>query len=248
MSPGYGSTGLHIFLMISSNSSLEIALYACVLSRFSHVQFFVIPWAISCQAPLSRKEYCILQARILEWVSMPSSRGSSWPAPLLSPVLAGRFFTSSTIWVFTICKTKTSYSVISSKQCGILHGRENFSQEIRTFTLIWYQWWWWFSHWVVSNSWDPMGCSSLGSSVYGILQAKILEWVAISFSRGSSWPRNRTRVSCIAGIFFTNWATREALDTNSCKYGTEEGSDFLKMTSVCWTRSSGRKLQGDGLL
>ena len=40
---------------------------------------------------------------------------------------------------------------------------------------------------------------------------RILEWVAYPFSRRSSWPRNRTRVSCIAGRFFTNWATREAL-------------------------------------
>ena len=39
---------------------------------------------------------------------------------------------------------------------------------------------------------DPMDCSPLGSSVYGILQARILEWVAISFSRGSSQPRDRT--------------------------------------------------------
>ena len=40
---------------------------------------------------------------------------------------------------------------------------------------------------------------------------RILEWVAYPFSRGSSWPRNRTRVSCIAGRYFTNWAIREAL-------------------------------------
>ena len=39
---------------------------------------------------------------------------------------------------------------------------------------------------------------------------RILEWVAYPFSSGSSWPRNRTRVSCIAGRFFTSWATREA--------------------------------------
>ena len=38
---------------------------------------------------------------------------------------------------------------------------------------------------------------------------RILEWVAYPFSSGSSWPRNRTRISCIAGRFFTNWATRE---------------------------------------
>ena len=45
-----------------------------MLSRFSHVQLFVTPWTVACQAPLSMG---ILQARILEWIAMPSSRGSS---------------------------------------------------------------------------------------------------------------------------------------------------------------------------
>ena len=54
----------------------------------------------------------------------------------------------------------------------------------------------------------PMDCSPPGSSVHGILQARILEWAAISFSRGSSWPRDQTRVSCIAGRFFTVWARK----------------------------------------
>ena len=56
---------------------------------------------------------------------------------------------------------------------------------------------------------DPMDCSPSGSTVHGIFQAIILEWVAISFSRGSSQPRDQTRVSCTAGRFFTNWVTRE---------------------------------------
>ena len=51
-------------------------------------------------------------------------------------------------------------------------------------------------------------CSLPGYSVLRILQARILEWFAIPFSRGSSWLRDRTRVSCIAGRFFTIWATR----------------------------------------
>ena len=55
-----------------------------------------------------------------------------------------------------------------------------------------------------------MDYSLPGSSVHGIFQARILEQVAISFSRASSWPKDRTLVSCIAGVFFTNWATREA--------------------------------------
>ena len=49
----------------------------------------------------------------------------------------------------------------------------------------------------------PVDCSSPGSSVRGILQARILEWVAISFSRGSSQPRDQTWVSRLAGWFFT---------------------------------------------
>ena len=47
-------------------------------------------------------------------------------------------------------------------------------------------------------------------TVHGILQARILEWVTFPFSRGSSQPRDRTQASCIAGGFFTSWATREA--------------------------------------
>ena len=56
-----------------------------------------------------------------------------------------------------------------------------------------------------------MNCSLSGSSVHGILQARILEWVSISFSRGSFPPRDWTQVSCIAGRFFTVWTTRKVL-------------------------------------
>ena len=56
--------------------------------------------------------------------------------------------------------------------------------------------------------WDqPYGHSPPGSSVHRILQARILQWVVIPFSRVSSWPRDWTWVSCIAGWFFTIWAT-----------------------------------------
>ena len=57
---------------------------------------------------------------------------------------------------------------------------------------------------------DPIDCSLPGSSVHGIFQARILEWVAISFSRGSSQPRDQTRVSHIVGRCFTILANREA--------------------------------------
>ena len=55
-----------------------------------------------------------------------------------------------------------------------------------------------------------MDCSLPGSSIHEISQARILEWIAIPFSRGSSRPRNWTHISSIAGRFFTAWATREA--------------------------------------
>ena len=58
---------------------------------------------------------------------------------------------------------------------------------------------------------DPIDCSPWGSSVHRTLRARIPEWVANPFSSGSSQPRDQTQVSCIAGRFFTVWATREAL-------------------------------------
>ena len=58
---------------------------------------------------------------------------------------------------------------------------------------------------------DPMDCSLPGSSLLGILQARVLEWVAISFSRESSQPRDQTRISCIPGRRFNLWATNCAV-------------------------------------
>ena len=55
-------------------------------------------------------------------------------------------------------------------------------EDLESGTVL--RFWWWFSHLVVSDSCDPMDCSPPGSYVHGILQARILEWVAISFSKG----------------------------------------------------------------
>ena len=72
---------------------------------------------------------------------------------------------------------------------------------------------------------DPIDCSPPGSSVHRILQVKILEWVAIPLSRGTSQPKDWTQVSCIAGGFFTIWAMMEAqgycsLIWNNMKFST----------------------------
>ena len=71
---------------------------------------------------------------------------------------------------------------------------------------------------------NPMDCSPQGSSVNGILQARILEWVAIPFSRGSSQLGDQTQVSCIAGRFFIIWTTREAPIWKGTLYSGDVGS------------------------
>ena len=90
-----------------------------------------------------------------------------------------------------------------------------------------------------------MDCSPPSSSVCEIFQARILEWVSISFSRESSQPRDQTQVSCTAGRFFTNWATREALGsiiTNETNGGDRilvelfqilKDYAFKKLHSIC---------------
>ena len=62
----------------------------------------------------------------------------------------------------------------------------------------------------------PTLCDPMDNTVHGILQARILEWEAVAFSRGSSQSRHRTQVFCIAGRFFTSRATREAHELLFC--------------------------------
>ena len=93
---------------------------------------------------------------------------------------------------------------------------------------------------------DPVDCNLLGFSVHGILQARILEWISISFSRGSSQPRDQIRVSRIGGRHFNLWATREALSAKelmllNCGVG-EDSWESLGLqgdpTSPFWRRST----------
>ena len=65
---------------------------------------------------------------------------------------------------------------------------------------------------------NPMDCGPPGSSVHEILQARILEWVTISFSRGSFWPRDQTQVSYIAGRLLTALDIREAYKEENKKW------------------------------
>ena len=80
----------------------------------------------------------------------------------------------------------------------------------------------------------PMDYSLPGSSAHGILQARILEQVAIFFSRGSSQPRDKTQVSCTAGRFFTVWATREEMPSSYIFFLLEWGLETRLLDA--WSR------------
>ena len=74
---------------------------------------------------------------------------------------------------------------------------------------------------VCSTLCDPMDGSLPGSSIHGSFQARIPEWVDTHFSRGSSWSKDRTHVSCIGREILYHWATQEAPPVNDYTYTTE---------------------------
>ena len=118
--------------------------------------------------PMDYRVHVILQARILEWVAVPFSRGSSQPRDRTQVShIAGGFFTS-------LATREAQVKVKVTQLC-------------------------------------PTLCNPIDYIVHGILQARILEWVAFPFSRGSSQPRKWTGISCIAGGFLTSWAIRSLI-------------------------------------
>ena len=159
----------------------------------------------------------IFQARILEWVAIPFSRGSFQPRDqTLVSCIGGRFFTDwSTreaqiscsipgleplgVWSLSVLSNslwKPTYPHCALDYDGRGYGYRSQAQKFHLLLLS-----------LVWLFYDPMDCSPPVSAVHEIFQSRILGWVAISFSRGSSWPRNWTQVFCIAGSFFTNWVT-----------------------------------------
>ena len=90
--------------------------------------------------------------------------------------------------------------------------------------------------------WKSLSCEWLfamdytlpGSSVHGILQARILKWVAIPFSRETSQPRDQTQISHTAGRFFTVWTTRKALDVLK-----KDEISPIKMKNKCFSLTPG---------
>ena len=150
-------------------------------------------WSPVSPSPPGSSVRGINQARILKWVAISFFRASSWPKNQTHiSCTAGRFFTAKP-------PGKPHYSMPHAMHTA-LYVYVYVSYECMLAQLL---------ESCVTPC-DPMDCSPPGSSIHRILQARILEWVAISFSRGSSWPRDWTWVSHIAGRCFNLWATREA--------------------------------------
>ena len=150
-------------------------------------------------SPLDSSLHGISHARILEQVAILFFGGFSWLRDWTSvSALASRFFTTET--------TGKSSKILKSVCVCV------FVKVTRSCPTLCHL----------------MDCRLPGSSVHGILQARILEWVSIYSSRGTSQPRDRTQVSHIVGIFFTIWATREAQ-----KYSISYQNDGYVSLYIC---------------
>ena len=123
---------------------------------------------------------------------------------LLTPNTPGESGPFCTLWRWN----HAAYPFLCLATSSVWH----FERLVQAVCVVWVlgAWWKWSE---VAQSCptlcDPVDCSLQGSSLREILQARVLEWGAISFSRGSSRPRDRTRVSHIPGRHFNFWVTRE---------------------------------------
>ena len=159
----------------------------------------VTPLTVACQVPpsmgFSRQEY---------WGGSPVPSPGDFPDPGIKPRSPALQADAFTIWA-----TREAYTVIKCNiiiyHIPIIYFIMYYDMNCNNNKLKWSD---------VAQSCptlcDPVDCSLPGFSVHRIFQARILEWVAISFSSGSSQPRDRTRVSHIPGRRFTLWATRKA--------------------------------------
>ena len=116
--------------------------------------------------------------------------------------------------VHRVTKSQTTWSYLACRYAS--WGSIKYINQVKGHNLKSLQWKLGLGIWSLSclTLCHPMDCSLPGSSVHGIFQAIVLEWIAISFSRGSSQPRAWTRVSLIVDRCFMVWATREVLYKN----------------------------------
>ena len=189
---------------------------------------FAIPWTVAHQAPLSlefpRQEY---------WSGLPFPSPGDFPDPGIEPVspaLADGFFyhwatRESNTWM---CREKMLL-LLAVGHWGVWKSFIFKKQKMVSFPICIYLI---TSEVVVQSSHvrlfcDFKDCSPTGSSVHGISQARILEWVTLSFSRGSFWPRDQTHVSCLAGAFFTTKPPRKPPSYKYTSHITAHPKDLI---------------------
>ena len=161
----------------------------------------------------------ILQPRILEWVAISFFRVSSRPRDRTHIFYIGRRLLDTKLPGKPLLQTPAEAYLVLSRRVStsprLAHPQWCKHHEEKNHYLPYFLF---ISMKRKKESEVAQSCPTLGnsmdckipsSSVHGSFQARLLEWVAISFSRGSSWPRDRTWVSHIAGKHFTIWATRE---------------------------------------
>ena len=130
-----------------------------------------------------------------------------------------RKWENSQVTLFSLLESFNQVNKVYSRFCGAL-GRGKWVQEFRNELKIWeFILWMQPLLFLATKSFLTLQPHELysppGSSVHGMFQARILEWVAVSFSRGSSWPRDWTCISCIASPILYHWATRMQLGSES---------------------------------
>ena len=208
------------------------------VQSLSHVQLFATPWTAACHASLSFIICWSLLKLMSVELMMPSNHlilcvpfssclqsfpasgsfpitwllasggqsiGASAMASVLLMNIRGWFYLGWTGWISLLSKGLSRVFSSSNSKASVLQSSAFFTVQLSLLVLVLVA----QSCLTLCDPMDCMDCGLLGSSVHGILQARILEWVSISFSRGSSKAKDRTWVSCIVSRFFTVWATRE---------------------------------------
>ena len=194
----------------------------------SHIWLFVTPRTVAHQALLS---IGFSKQENLEWLAVSCFRGSCWPmdqtqVSCISCIVRQILYHWATWEAQNTCLWVKKNKITEIKRCRNGLWNPNMSQmwASEKASLCWWKrhillvlllplhpdslYFKWFLKWrevtqTCQTLCDPMDCSLLHSSIHGIFQARVLEWVAISFSRGSSWPKDQTQVSRTVGRHFT---------------------------------------------
>ena len=157
-------------------------------------------------SPSCSSVHGVPQVRILEWTATPSSRGSSWPrvqTPVSFVSCIGRQVLYHQRHLGSP-KTRTSWQDVQVSFQGSRLWDGGLPKQVHLGVLSLRTW----SDGSVTRLCltlvTPWTVADQAPLAMGYFPARMMQWIAISFSKGSSWPRNWTGVSCIAGKFFTN--------------------------------------------